>query len=145
MRIVFHLIIGVIIFVLVSAHLLVICLFIFCPTPILLNAALPHDVEYMNLTKIPEHVIQVFSDDQPVDLYADNNPVHQIASKILMTKERKFFSENEKRELYLNALNFGGNVIGIESASEYYFKKPVSDLNFEETLTLAGLYRIFKN
>ncbi len=143
MRSTFHFIIGVIVLVLILAHLLVIGLFI-CPTPKLLNVALAHNVEYVTLSDIPEHVRHVFSNDQLVDLLEDDNPLHQIASKVLTVRQNKFFDENEKQELYLNTLDFGGDVIGIESASNYYFQKPVSDLSFEEALTLVGVYKIFK-
>ena len=61
-----------------------------------------------------------------------------------MVKQQKLFDEDERQELYLNALDFGDDVIGIQSASDYYFKKPVSNLSFEEALTLAGLYKIFR-
>jgi hypothetical protein len=143
MRFTFHLIIGILILILVLVHLTVVGLLI-CPAPKLLDVALAQDVQYVALPDIPEHVRQIFSGDQLPDLSENSNPIQQIASRVLTLREQKFFDENEKQELYLNTLNFGGDVIGIQSASNYYFKKPVSDLSFEEVLTLAGLYKIFK-
>jgi len=77
-------------------------------------------------------------------LTENNSPIRKIASKVLTIRQNKFFDNNERQELYLNTLDFGGDIIGVEAASNYYFKKPVSDLSFEESLTLAGLYKIFK-
>jgi hypothetical protein len=138
-----RLIIGAIILILATAHLLVIGLFI-CPIPKLLDVALAQDVQYVALPDIPEHARQIFSDDQTVNLSRKGNLIQQVASRILMLRQQKFFDEDKRQELYLNTLNFGGDVIGIQSASSYYFKKPVSDLSFEEALTLAGLFKIFR-
>ena len=142
MKTTFRFIIGVIVFVLISIHILVVGLFI-CPVHKLLNVALAHDVEYVDISNIPEHVRQVFSDDQAISLLENGNPINQIAFKILIVRQQKFFNDDERQELYLNTLDFGGNVIGIQSASNYYFQKPIWDLSFEETITLAGLYKIF--
>jgi hypothetical protein len=144
MKSTFHFIIGIIILILVLAHLLVIGLFI-CPTSKLVNVVMASDVEYVNFSDVPEHVRRVFSNDQPVNLSEDDNPIRIITSKVLMVKQQKFFDEDERQELYLNTLDFGGDIIGIQSASNYYFQKPVSDLSFEESLTLAGIFRIFSN
>lgn len=143
MKSTFHLIIGILILILVLVHLTVVGLMI-CPVPKLLDVALAHDVEYAALPDIPEHARQIFSGDQAVDLSQKGNLIQQVASRILMLRQQKFFDEDERQELYLNTLNFGGDVIGIQSASSYYFKKPVSDLSFEEALTLAGLFKIFR-
>ena len=123
-----------------------------CPMPKLLNLALASDVEYISLSETPEHIRQVFSMDDnqsinnilPKARFANHVFGERVVMKILDLRQNKFFDKNERHELYLNTLDFGGDVIGIESASNYYFKKPISDLSFEESLTLAGLYKIFK-
>lgn len=44
-------------------------------------------------------------------------------------------------EQYVNKLNFGGdrNIRGIAKASEYYFNKPITDVNYIEAAMLAGV------
>ena len=42
-------------------------------------------------------------------------------------------------ELYLNKLNFGGNIRGVQKAAEYYFGKDASELNIVESALLAGI------
>lgn len=143
MKSTFKFIIGLIVLILISVHIIVIGLII-CPIPKLLNLALASDIEYISISDTPEHVRQVFSDDRLMDLTENNSPIRKIASKVLTIRQNKFFDNNERQELYLNTLDFGGDIIGVEAASNYYFKKPVSDLSFEESLTLAGLYKIFK-
>ncbi|MFD1850020.1 transglycosylase domain-containing protein [Oceanobacillus bengalensis] len=48
-------------------------------------------------------------------------------------------SKNEILELYLNEIYFGHGVYGIETASNYFFDKSVSDLSIAEGALLAGL------
>lgn len=42
-------------------------------------------------------------------------------------------------ELYLNKLNFGGNIRGVQKAALYYFGKEVHQLNLSEQALLAGI------
>jgi len=48
-------------------------------------------------------------------------------------------SKEEIMELYLNKLNFGGNIRGVQKASQYYFGKNVNELNLSESALLAGI------
>lgn len=47
--------------------------------------------------------------------------------------------KDEVLEQYLNRAPFGGNVVGIESASRFYFDKPAAELSLCEAALLAGL------
>ncbi len=149
-------IVGIIISAFVLGHLIVVGLFL-CPVPSLLSLVEGKKIEYVTLSGIPDYVEQIFSSDgahNKSDYLLANSYVpnarlfvnsigNRVASKILMLRHDKFFDETERHELYLNTLDFGGDMIGISVASNYYFKKPVSDLSFEETLTLSGIYKIF--
>ena len=48
-------------------------------------------------------------------------------------------SKQEILALYLNKINFGDNIRGIEKAAEYYFGKSASELNINESAFLAGI------
>ena len=62
--------------------------------------------------------------------------------EIFLTKEmEKQISKDEILESYLNVIYFGNNIYGIENASRFYFKKPASDLNLEESAMLAGIIK----
>lgn len=49
------------------------------------------------------------------------------------------YSKDEILESYLNTINYGNGVLGIENASYYYFNKSAKDLNLAEASILAGI------
>lgn len=49
------------------------------------------------------------------------------------------YTKQEILELYLNEVNYGGSIYGVEEASEWYFGKPARDLTLAESALLAGL------
>lgn len=52
-----------------------------------------------------------------------------------LTKEEIF-------ELYMNKLNFGDRIRGVEKAAQYYFGKSASELNLSESALLAGIVNL---
>jgi len=79
----------------------------------------------------------------------------QLVKNVLLTPERSIFrkirefilaiqierrySKDEILQMYLNEAPYGGTAWGVESASEMYFGKSVSELNLVESAFLAGL------
>ena len=49
------------------------------------------------------------------------------------------YSKDEILEAYLNTINYGNGVLGIENASYYYFNKSAKDLSLAEASMLAGI------
>ena len=49
------------------------------------------------------------------------------------------FTKQEIVALYLNTVDFGSNAFGIKAASETFFGKQPSELNYQESATLVGL------
>ena len=49
------------------------------------------------------------------------------------------YSKDEILEGYLNTINYGNGVLGIENASYYYFNKSAKDLSLAEASMLAGI------
>jgi monofunctional biosynthetic peptidoglycan transglycosylase len=49
-----------------------------------------------------------------------------------LSKERIFY-------LYLNVIEFGNGIFGVESAAQYYFGKATADLNLEEMIRLTAV------
>lgn len=49
------------------------------------------------------------------------------------------YSKDEILEGYLNTINYGNGILGIENASLYYFNKSAKDLNLAEATMLAGI------
>lgn len=48
------------------------------------------------------------------------------------------WSKDRILEVYLNVIEFGNGIYGIEAASHYYFKKPASKLTTDESALLAA-------
>src|SRR6185436_18879584 len=55
-----------------------------------------------------------------------------IESNRLVSKERMF-------EIYLNIVELGPNIYGVNEASRFYFNKKVSELTMSESIFLASL------
>lgn len=49
------------------------------------------------------------------------------------------YSKEEILEGYLNTINYGNGILGIENASHYYFNKSAKDLTLAESTMLAGI------
>jgi len=60
----------------------------------------------------------------------------------LAIKLEKMLSKKEIFQLYLNKLNFGGRIRGVQKASLYYFGKNCTDLTLTESAMLAGIVNL---
>jgi len=49
------------------------------------------------------------------------------------------WSKDRILEVYLNVIEFGNGIYGVEAASQHYFKKPASKLNSDEAALLAAV------
>lgn len=65
----------------------------------------------------------------------------KIKEIILSLKLEKEYTKNEILEMYLNAIYFGNGCYGIENASQFYFGKPASNLDINESTILAGIIK----
>ena len=63
----------------------------------------------------------------------------KIKEAYLAFKMEINYSKDEILEGYLNTINYGNGVFGIENASKYYFNKSSSDLTLGEASILAGI------
>jgi penicillin-binding protein 1A len=63
----------------------------------------------------------------------------KVKEIILSIELEKKYSKDQILDWYLNAVPFGENAYGAESASQTYFNKPASELSLAESAILAGL------
>ncbi|MBI5613566.1 penicillin-binding protein [Candidatus Gottesmanbacteria bacterium] len=63
----------------------------------------------------------------------------KIKEAILAIQIERKYTKDEILQMYLNEVPYGGTAVGVESASEYYFSKPVQELTLLESAVLAGL------
>lgn len=68
-------------------------------------------------------------------------PVNKTKEAILANRLENIYSKEEILALYFNTVPFGERVFGIESASQRYFSKNVSQLTLEESAILVGMLK----
>lgn len=82
-------------------------------------------------------------DDDANSTMADRNGMSGIKRKmqeiVLAITADTRMSKQELLALYLNKINFGDNIRGIEKAAQYYFGKTAGELNLNESAFLAGI------
>ena len=72
-------------------------------------------------------------------LSSSKNPLRKFKEWILTWYMEQQLSKSRILEIYLNVIEWGDGVYGIEAAAHYYFDKPASDLNREECARLAAI------
>jgi len=65
----------------------------------------------------------------------------KIREIILTLELERKYSKDQILEFYLNQVPFGSNAYGVESASQTYFQKSVSEISLSEAALLAALIR----
>lgn len=71
-------------------------------------------------------------------LTSERSIVRKIKEFILSVQIERKYSKDEILQMYLNEAPYGGNLWGVETASETYFDKSAKDLNLIESAILAG-------
>lgn len=73
---------------------------------------------------------------------AEKSIDRKVQEIFLALKIEKDFNKHEIFEKYLNKLNFGGNIRGIQKAALYYFGKDISEVTLSEAALLAGIVNL---
>lgn len=71
-------------------------------------------------------------------LSSERTIFRKIREFILSVQIERKYSKDQILQMYLSEAPYGGNAIGVETASETYFGKKVSELNLVESAILAG-------
>lgn len=74
-------------------------------------------------------------------LTLDKTPTRKLKELILALKLDKALTKDEILALYLNEISYGGNVYGIEEASQRFFGKTAKELALVESAYLAAIPR----
>lgn len=72
-------------------------------------------------------------------LSSSKNPLRKLKEWILTWLMEQQLNKSRILEIYLNIIEWGDGVYGIEAASHYYFDKSASELNREECARLAAI------
>ncbi|MDD6467017.1 MAG: transglycosylase domain-containing protein [Erysipelotrichaceae bacterium] len=70
---------------------------------------------------------------------AEKTILRKLQEIYLSIQAEKLLTKEEILVHYLNRINFGGPTRGIQSASQYYFQKDVTELSTSEAILLAGI------
>jgi len=72
-------------------------------------------------------------------LSTDKSVVRKIKEYLIARRLENRLGKNRIFELYLNVIEFGPGIFGIQAAAKYFFKKDASQLNLEEIVRLAAV------
>jgi penicillin-binding protein 1C len=72
-------------------------------------------------------------------LSSEKTFVRKIRELIVSVGVELNFTKDEILEMYLNEVNYGGNIYGVSEAARQYFGKDVKDLSLTESALIAGL------
>lgn len=72
-------------------------------------------------------------------LSPSKNPLRKIAEAVITWRVEKLLAKKRILEIYLNVIEWGEGVFGIEAASRHYFGKSSSDITPEEAARLAAV------
>jgi len=72
-------------------------------------------------------------------LSPSKNPIRKIREAILSWRMEKTLKKRRILEIYLNVIEWGEGIFGIQAASRHYFQKPASALTPEESAWLAAI------
>ena len=72
-------------------------------------------------------------------LSSSKNPLRKLKEWVLTWYLERRLSKSRILELYLNVIEWGEGIYGIEAASRYYFGKSAGDLGREEAARLAAI------
>lgn len=72
-------------------------------------------------------------------LTLDKTWTRKINEALYAYRLEVFYSKDEILEGYLNTVNYGHGMYGVEAASQYYFSKSASELTLAESAMLAGI------
>lgn len=72
-------------------------------------------------------------------LSPNKNPLRKIKEAIITYKIEQTLSKRRIFELYLNIVELGPGIFGVEAASQYWFSKPASALSELESAKLAAI------
>jgi monofunctional biosynthetic peptidoglycan transglycosylase len=71
-------------------------------------------------------------------LSPSRNPLRKVKEAVIAWRLEAALGKQRIMELYLNVVELGDDVWGVESASELYFHRPASALSLDEAAALAG-------
>lgn len=99
--------------------------------------ALVHDVKKLRFSRGGSTITQQMIKN--VFLSKEKTINRKVREYLLARQAERILTKRQILEIYLNEVEWGENVYGIEAASRYYFDKHVGELTLGESALLAGM------
>ncbi|HTG01669.1 MAG TPA: transglycosylase domain-containing protein [Nitrospirota bacterium] len=99
--------------------------------------ALQHDIQKKRFARGGSTITQQMIKN--VLLSKEKTIIRKVRELILARKAEEILSKRRILEIYLNEVEWGDNIYGIEAASRYYFDKQTKELSIGEASLLAGM------
>lgn len=99
--------------------------------------ALVHDVNKRRFSRGGSTITQQMIKN--VLLSKEKTIVRKVREYVLSRKAEELLTKRQILEIYLNEVEWGENIYGIEAASRFYLDKHASDLSAAEAALLAGM------
>jgi monofunctional biosynthetic peptidoglycan transglycosylase len=72
-------------------------------------------------------------------LTTEKSVIRKIKEYLITRRLEKRLSKNRIFDLYLNVIEFGPGIFGVQAATRHFFNKDVSQLNLEEMIRLTAV------
>lgn len=130
---------------LLGAHFIFLVL-IFAPTSKLLYLW-NRDLQMISPEQVPQPLKQLDEEKDlvPSSVLKSTTTFDRLSTTLLEWRRDRFMKPDEKMAFDLSTLNYGKGIIGLNAASEYYFKKPLEEISPEQWIVLVNFNRIFKD
>lgn len=102
-----------------------------------LKAAIQRDFKDGRLTRGASTITQQLAKN--LYLSEEKTFIRKIREYLIARRLENTLSKSRIFHLYLNVIEFGPGVFGLQAASGYYFKKHVSELSLDEVVRLAAV------
>ena len=99
--------------------------------------ALVHDVQKRRFARGGSTITQQMIKN--VLLSKEKTITRKVREYVLARRAEEILTKRQILQIYLNEVEWGDNVYGIEAASRYYFDKHTSELTIGEAALLAGM------
>jgi 1A family penicillin-binding protein len=99
--------------------------------------ALAADVLHRNVVQGASTITQQLA--RNLYLSMETTVTRKVKEAILALKLEQVYTKEEILGMYINEVNFGHGIYGVETASQSYFGKPAKDLDLAQAALLAGL------
>ncbi|MDH7515675.1 MAG: monofunctional biosynthetic peptidoglycan transglycosylase [Bacteroidota bacterium] len=69
----------------------------------------------------------------------DRSYIRKVKEAVITLRLERYLSKKRILELYLNVIELGPGIFGVEAASQHYFHKPAAHLTKDESIRLAAI------